>query len=95
MTVIVTSCAEFGLTVSGAKKGIMGPQTKGGGHMTFTGTAAGQVYNPPVEFVYLGGAISADWDFRSVEVTRRSRGHGRASGGTRWIYMTVRVCIYA
>ena len=24
-----------------------------------------------VEFVYLGGAISADWDLRRVEVTRR------------------------
>ena len=85
----------FGLTASEAKMEIMCLQTKGWGHVPFTVTAAGQVYKQPVEFVYLGGAISADWDFRSVEVTRRSRGHGRASGGTRWIYMTVRVCIYA
>ena len=46
-------------------------QTKGGGHVPFTVTAAGQVYKQTVEFVYLGGAISADWDLRSVEVTRR------------------------
>ena len=35
--------------------------------MPFTVTAAGK---QTAEFVYLGGAISADWDFRSVEVTR-------------------------
>ena len=28
-------------------------------------------YIQTVEFAYLGGAISADWDLRSVEVTRR------------------------
>ena len=39
--------------------------------MPFTVTAAGQVYKQTVEFAYLGGAISADWDLRSVEVTRR------------------------
>ena len=41
------------------------------GHVPFTVTAAGQVYKQTVEFVYLGGAISADWDLRSIEVTRR------------------------
>ena len=46
-------------------------QTKGGGHVSFTVTAAGQAYKQTVEFVYLGGAISADWNLRSVEVTRR------------------------
>jgi len=71
MTVIVTACAAFGLTVSEAKTEIMCLQTKGGGHVPFTVTAAGQVYKQTVEFVYLGGAISADWDLRSVEVTRR------------------------
>ena len=67
MTVIVTA---FGLTVSEAKTEIMCLQTKGGGHMPFTVTAADQVYKQTVEFVYLGGAISADWDLTSVEVTR-------------------------
>ena len=71
MTVIVTACAAFGLMVSEAKTEIMCLQTKGGGHAPFTVTAAGQVYKQTVEFVYLGGAISADWDLRSVEVTRR------------------------
>ena len=60
MTVIVTACAPFGLTVSDAKTEIMCLQTKGGGHVPFTVTATGRVYKHAVEFVYLGGAISAD-----------------------------------
>ena len=71
MTMIVTACAAFGLTVPEATTEIMCLRTKGGGHVPFTVTAAGQVYKQTVEFVYLGGAISADWDLRSVEVTRR------------------------
>ena len=39
--------------------------------MGFTDTAARQVYKQMVEFVYLGEAVSADWDLRSIEVTRR------------------------
>ena len=74
MTVIVTACAAFGLTVSEAKTEIMCLQTKGGGHVPFTVTAAGQVYKQTVEVVYFGGAISADWDLKSVEVTRRIQG---------------------
>ena len=46
-------------------------QTTGGGHVPFTVTVAAQVYKQMVEFVYLGGAISADWDLKSVEATRR------------------------
>ena len=42
MTVIVTAC--LGLTISEAKTKIMCLQTKGGGHVPFTVTAAGQVY---------------------------------------------------
>ena len=95
MTVIVTACAAFGLTVSEAKTEIMCLQTKGGEHVPFTVTAAGQVYKQTGEFVYLGGAISADWDLISVEVTRRTQRHGRASNGIRWKSMTVRVCVYA
>ena len=49
-------------------------QTKGGGHVPSTVTAVGQVYKQTVEFVYLGGAISADWDLRSVEARRRIQG---------------------
>ena len=58
-TVIVSTCATFGLTVSEAKTDIMCLQTKGGGHVPVTVTAAGQVYKQTGEFVYLGGAISA------------------------------------
>ena len=46
-------------------------QTKVGGHVPFAVTAAGQVYEQTVEFVYLGVTISADLDLRSVKVTRR------------------------
>ena len=36
--------------------------------MPLTVTAAGHVYKQTLEFVYLGGGISADWVSRSVEV---------------------------
>ena len=48
----------------------MCPQTKGGGKVSFTINAAGQVYKQAIEFVYLGGAINADRDL-SIEITRR------------------------
>ena len=51
MTVIVTACSAFGLTVSEAKTEIMCLQTKGGGKVSFTINAAGQVYNQAIEFV--------------------------------------------
>ena len=44
MSVIVTACLAFGLTVSEAKTEIMCLQTKGGGKVSFTINAAGQVY---------------------------------------------------
>ena len=70
MTVIVTACTAFVLTVSEAKTTIMFPN-ENGGHVPFTVTSAGQVYKQTDEFVYLGGAISVDWDLGRVEVTRR------------------------
>ena len=44
MTVIVTACAAFGLTVSKATTEIVCLQTKNGGNVRFTVTASGQVY---------------------------------------------------
>ena len=70
MTVIVTACSSFGLTVSEPKTEIMCLQAKGGGKVSFTINAAGQVYKQTVEFVYLGGAITADRDI-TIEITRR------------------------
>ena len=70
MTVIVTACSSFGLTVSEAKTEIMCLETKSGGKVSFTINAAGQVYKQTVQFVYLGGAITADRDL-SIEITRR------------------------
>ena len=51
MTVIVTACSAFGLTVSEAITEIMCLQTKGGGKVSFTINAAGQVYNQAIEFL--------------------------------------------
>ena len=70
MTVIVTACSAFGLTASEAKTEIICLQTKGGGKVPFTVNAAGQVYKQTIEFVYLGGDITADRDL-SIEITRR------------------------
>ena len=70
MTVIVTACSAFGITVSEAKTEVMCLQTKGGGEASFTINAAGQVHKQTIEFVYLGGAITADRDL-SIEITRR------------------------
>ena len=44
--------------------------TKGGGKVSFTINAAGKVYKQTIEFVYLGGAITADRKL-SIEITRR------------------------
>ena len=71
MTVIMTACAAFGLPVSEDKTDIMCLQTKGGRHVPFIVSASSQVYKQTVDFVHLGGTINADWDFISVEVTRR------------------------
>ena len=62
MTVVVTACSSFGLTVSEAKTETMCLETKGAGKVSFTINAAGQVYKQTIEFVYLGGAITADRD---------------------------------
>ena len=70
MTVIVTACSAFGLAVSEAKTEIMCLQTKGGGKVSSTTNAPGQVYKQTIEFVYLGGAITADRDL-SIEVMWR------------------------
>ena len=70
MTVIVTACSAFELTVSEAKTEIMCLQANDGGKVVFTINAAGQVYKQTIEFVYLGGAITADRDL-SIETTRR------------------------
>ena len=70
MTLIVTACSALGLTVSEAKTEIMRLQTKGGGEVSFATNAVGQVYKQTIEFVYLGGAISAHENL-GIEITRR------------------------
>ena len=64
-----------------------------GGKVSFTINAAVQVYKQTIQFVYLGGAVTADRDL-SIEITQSLRGPGRASSGTRWKSMIARVCAY-
>ena len=70
MTVIVTACSAFGITVSEVKTKIMCLQTKGGEKVSYTINAAGQVYKQTLEFAQLGGAITTNRDV-SIEITRR------------------------
>ena len=68
MTVIVTACSSFVLTVSEIKTEVMYLQTNDGGEgVSFNATAAGK---QTAEFEYLGGAIGTSRDLR-IEVTRR------------------------
>ena len=60
----------------------------------FSANAAGQVYNQAIQFGYLGRAVKADVNIKSVKITR-SRGHERASGGIRRESITLRVGTYA
>ena len=73
---------------------IMCPLTKGEEHVPFTVTAAGEVYKQTVEFVYLGGAISAGRDLRNVEVALRIQTAWAGFGRYRMESMTVRACVY-
>ena len=66
----MTACSSKGLRVSEAKTWIMCLQTKGGGKASFTINAAGQVYKQKIQFVYFGGAITADRGL-SIDITRR------------------------
>ena len=69
MTVIVTACLSFGLTVSEAKTEIMCLETKGGGKVSFTINAASQEYKQNNRVCVLVGAMTADRDL-SIEITR-------------------------
>ena len=92
----MTACAAFGLTVSEANIKIMCLQTKKASNVPLTVTAAGQVYKQTLEFVYLGGAISADWTRRSVEVARRLQRAWACFGRYKMERTkTARVCAYA
>ena len=70
ISVIVTACSSFGLTISEPKTDIIRRQTQAGGEVSFTINAAGQVYKQTIEFVYSSGATPADRD-PSIQATRR------------------------
>ena len=74
MEVIVVVGAVFGLTILETKIEIMCLCPKGmpESTATFNVKAAGQVYNPTNEFVYLGRNVNHNTDL-SIEVDRRVR----------------------
>ena len=63
--------SRFGPDGLGGQDGDSVFANQDGGNVPVTVTTAGQVYEQTTEFVYSGGAISADWTSRSVEITRR------------------------
>ena len=67
MTVIVTACQEFGLTVSeeNTEKMLLHSQTE-----TLVINAAGKTYKQANNLVYLGGSIAESGDL-SMEIKRR------------------------
>ena len=64
MAVIATVLVALWLTVSEAKTEMMCLETKDGEEVPFTLTAAGQVYKQADGFVYVGGAITENWDLK-------------------------------
>ena len=70
MGVIVVVCAAFGLTLSEAKTEIMCLRAKGMPESTaiFSVEAAGLLYNPTNEFVYLGGNVNQNYDLRDSTI---------------------------
>ena len=71
LTMIVTACSTFGITVSEAKTEIMRLQPKCGGKVSFTATAPCQICERS-KCVYLSGAISEDRELGN-EITRRQQ----------------------
>ena len=95
LTVIVTNCVcRVRADGIGGQDGDRVPENERWGHVPFTDTAAGQVYKQTVEFVYLGGAISAGRDLRNVEVALRIQTAWAGFGRYRMESMTVRACVY-
>ena len=74
MDVIVTVCAAFGLTVSGAKTEIMCLRSRGmsDAASTFSVEAAAQVHKQTHDFVYFGGNVNHHADL-FIEIDRRIR----------------------
>ena len=78
MTVIVTACAAFGLTVSEAKTGIMCLHTKDGEHVPLIATAC----TNKLSSLCTCAGLSAEIGTSDVSTQRvESRRHGRTPGG--------------
>ena len=92
MTVIMTACSAFGLTVSEPKTEIMCLQPQGGGKVSCTTNAVGQVYKQSSLCTWAG--LSPQTETLALKQRGVFRGPGRASSGTRWKAMIARVCAY-
>ena len=81
MEVIVELCRAFALTVSAKKTETMCMPPPRTPRTMVQIEAAGQTYKQVQSFTYLGGAVTEVPDM-SVEIARRTRACGCASGGT-------------
>ena len=83
MTVIVTACSSFRLSVSETQTEIMCLETKGGGKVSFTTNAAGQVKSKHSSLC-TRARLSPQTETLALIFRGVVRGPGRASSGTRW-----------
>ena len=82
MTVIVTACSSFGLTVSEAKTEIMCQETKGGGKGVLHIKCSRPGIQKQSSFCTRAG-LSPQTETLALKLRRVFRGLGRASSGTR------------
>ena len=94
MTVIVTACTTFGLTVLEAKTVTMGLSTEYGGNVSLNIPAAVQVHKQMIDAVYLGRAMSANRDLKA-EVAYRIHRAWLCFGRYNMEILTPRVCACA
>jgi hypothetical protein len=99
MEVIVTTCAEFGLTVSEKKTESMYIATRSGETVKMTIKAAGQEYKQVDRFPYLGGifseagGISAELSRRKQRAFGKMRKYSRVLFDQRHIWLRLKVSI--
>ena len=86
MTVIVSTCAEFGLTVSEKKTESMYCGTRSGETVQMKLEAAGQKYKQVDKFPYLGGILNSSGDVVDDISRRQQRAYGNLRKYCRQLY---------
>ena len=76
LTVILIACSAFGLAISDAETDIKCLQTKGGGKVSFTINAAGQVYKQTIKVRVLGRG----YDRRQIPPHRNNAAYSEGVG---------------